>query len=111
MQLEREEADFKRICEKLKEEEAKDQQSQLKRQQNKLKYRQEIFRQVNEKERERGEMQRRAKNEYLAWQEKEKLREKNIQSVIQMKLEAMRNAHMPEKFIKDVEKQLKVPVK
>lgn len=53
-------------------------------------------------------MKRRNKNEYYAELEKEQQRNKNIKNVIAMKIKSMKDAKIPDKFIKDVERQLKV---
>lgn len=56
----------------------------------------------------RREMKRRARNEHFAEIEKDRLRSKNLKNVIKTKIQEMREAKVPEKFIKDVERQLDV---
>lgn len=44
-------------------------------------------------------------------QERERERQKNIQSVISSKISTMRRANIPDRFIKDVERNLDAPKK
>ncbi|XP_055854614.1 cilia- and flagella-associated protein 45 [Episyrphus balteatus] len=106
LQIARNEDDFQKIVENLKREEAKQAKIQEERLKNKDRYRDEIIRQMNDKENERRRKYERDQSEAIEWKEREKQREKNVRSVIQAKLASMRDANLPEKYIKDVERQM-----
>lgn len=55
---------------------------------------------------QKREKQRLERIEYMNEQEKEKERVKNIQAIIKAKIDGMRVAKIPEKFIKGCERQL-----
>lgn len=59
-----------------------------------------------EKEIARREERQANLKEFRTQQEIEKQRSINIQSIINRKIEEMRRAKIPEKFVKDVERQL-----
>ena len=62
---------------------------------------------MKEREFERREKQRLDRLEFAEQQDKEKERSKNIQTVIDAKIREMRMAKIPEKFVKEVERQLR----
>lgn len=68
----------------------------------------EIINQINQKEVARRSTKDFNRIEYNAARQKEEERSKNIKSIINRKINAMRQANIPEKFIKDVERQLYV---
>ncbi|XP_055903008.1 cilia- and flagella-associated protein 45-like [Eupeodes corollae] len=106
LQIARNEDDFQKLVEKLKREEAKQAKIEEERLKNKDRYRDEIIRQMNDKENERRKKYERDQSEAVEWMEQEKQRERNVRSVIQAKLASMRDANLPDKYIKDVERQM-----
>lgn len=108
IQIAREESEFQRTCQKLKSAEEMENKLAAARIVERDRYRNEILNQMNEREMVRRELGRKAKNEFNANQEAERNRQKNVQSAILNKIQDMRNNKVPEKFIKDVERQLNI---
>ncbi|XP_035779334.1 cilia- and flagella-associated protein 45-like isoform X2 [Anopheles albimanus] len=106
MQLARDELEHKKTIEKLKEEEAKEMNQKRKQLKLREKYREEIIQQMNLKDQERREKERIARNEQAALLESERKRDKNIKTIIANKIKMMKESQVPERFIKDVERQL-----
>lgn len=106
MQLARDELEHKKAIEKLKEEEAKEMEQKRKQLKLRERYREEIIQQMNLKEQERREKERIARNEQQAVLAAEKKRDKNIKTIIANKIKMMKESQVPERFIKDVERQL-----
>lgn len=67
----------------------------------------EIITQIEQKRLAKQENQIRIENEDARSKEQELLRQTNIKYVIAAKVNAMRGAKIPEKFVRDVERQLK----
>lgn len=61
---------------------------------------------MKQKEIQKRERQRLERIEFANEQEKEKERVKNIQTIIKAKIDGMRVAKIPEKFVKGCERQL-----
>ncbi len=61
---------------------------------------------MEQKEAQKRERQRLERIEFVSEQEKEKERVKNIQTIIKAKIHGMREAKIPEKFVKGCERQL-----
>lgn len=61
---------------------------------------------MKQKQIEKQEKQRLERIEFMNEQEKERERVKNIQTIIKAKIDGMRNAKIPEKFVKGCERQL-----
>lgn len=106
LQIARAEQDFNTLIERLKQEEAKDRKAQQERERKRAMYRLDIVRQMGDNEMQRRRLKELEKSQAEAWRESERLRDANIRAVINAKLAAMRDACLPEKYIKDVEKQL-----
>uniref|UniRef100_A0A1B0GD06 Cilia- and flagella-associated protein 45 n=1 Tax=Glossina morsitans morsitans TaxID=37546 RepID=A0A1B0GD06_GLOMM len=106
LQIARAEQDFNVLVERLKKEEEEDRKLDLERQRKRNCYRTDIIRQMGDKEMERRRLLDLERNEASAWRERERQRDANIKAVINAKLAAMRDACLPEKYIKDVEMQL-----
>lgn len=66
----------------------------------------EIISQIEQKEQNKRELRLRVKTETNLEQESEKLRQQNIKNVIAAKVKAMREANIPEQFVRNVERQL-----
>lgn len=106
MQIARDEMDHKKAIEKFKLEEMKEVDNAQKLLQLREKYREEIIRQINQKEQERREEERCLKKEHSMMQDLTKKRERNIKCTIANKIKMMKESEVPERFIKDVERQL-----
>uniref|UniRef100_A0A1I8N8R4 Cilia- and flagella-associated protein 45 n=1 Tax=Musca domestica TaxID=7370 RepID=A0A1I8N8R4_MUSDO len=106
LQIARAEQDFNVLIERLKNEEAKERKAQEERDRKRDMYRQDIIRQMGDNEMQRRRLKELEKAQADAWRESERQRDANIRAVINVKLSAMREACLPEKYIKDVEKQL-----
>uniref|UniRef100_A0A182NR23 Cilia- and flagella-associated protein 45 n=1 Tax=Anopheles dirus TaxID=7168 RepID=A0A182NR23_9DIPT len=106
MQLARDELEHKKAIEKLKVEEAKEMDQKRKQLKLRERYREEIIQQMNLKDQERREKERIARNEQQALFEAAKKRDKNIKTIISNKIKMMKESQVPERFIKDVERQL-----
>ncbi|XP_055627080.1 cilia- and flagella-associated protein 45 isoform X2 [Toxorhynchites rutilus septentrionalis] len=106
MQIARDEMDHRKAVEQLKHEEQKETDNVHKLLQLREKYREEIIRQINQKEQERREKERCLKKEHSMMQDLTKKREMNIKSTIANKIKIMKESKVPERFIKDVERQL-----
>ncbi|KAI9581478.1 cilia- and flagella-associated protein 45 [Glossina fuscipes] len=106
LQIARAEQDFNVLVERLKKEEEEDRKLDIERQRKRNCYRTDIIRQMGDKEMERRRLLDLERSEASAWRERERQRDANIKAVINAKLAAMRDACLPEKYIKDVETQL-----
>ncbi|XP_029728994.2 cilia- and flagella-associated protein 45 [Aedes albopictus] len=106
MQIARDELDHKKAVEKLKQEETKETETRKKQLRLRENYREEIIQQINLKEQERRELERCSKKEHAAMQEATKKRELAIKSTISNKIKMMKESRVPDRFIKDVERQL-----
>ncbi|XP_055712159.1 trichohyalin-like [Phlebotomus papatasi] len=107
-EIEKERADYAKVLEKLHAEEEREKSLDKQRHVERAKYRQEIIEQMKERECLRQKLRNQARDELNALREAEKSRELNIQQVISSKIQQMRSSKIPEKFIRDVERQLKV---
>ncbi|XP_053669728.1 cilia- and flagella-associated protein 45 [Anopheles nili] len=106
MQLARDELEHQKTVHKLKEDEVKEMEQKRKQLKLREKYREEIIQQMNLKEQERREKERIARLEQQNLKEEAKKRDKNIKIIIANKIKLMKESHVPERFIKDVERQL-----
>uniref|UniRef100_A0A1B0AVD9 Cilia- and flagella-associated protein 45 n=1 Tax=Glossina palpalis gambiensis TaxID=67801 RepID=A0A1B0AVD9_9MUSC len=106
LQVARAEQDFNELIQRLKKEEEEDGKLTLERQRKRNCYRMDIIRQMGDKEMERRRLLDLERSEASDWRERERQRDANIKAVINAKLAAMRDACLPEKYIKDVEMQL-----
>lgn len=106
LQIARAEQEFNTLIESLKEAEDKQKREDEQREQRRKCYRRDIIQQMGDNEMKRRSLQELEKAQALAWRESERQRDANIRAVITAKLNAMREACLPDKYIKDVEKQL-----
>lgn len=134
MQIARDEANFKEFMDKLRIEKEREEIRKKMRHDNKYKYRDDIISQMTQKQILKREAEDKARREQLAAVEAERQRElwvfttmhwrsstnflisvffhsfpffnRNIKHVIQTKIKEMKRNNIPEKFIKDVERQL-----
>uniref|UniRef100_A0A336MQV7 Cilia- and flagella-associated protein 45 n=1 Tax=Culicoides sonorensis TaxID=179676 RepID=A0A336MQV7_CULSO len=110
LELARDEMDFKTTVEKLKTEEQREKEQQKMKAIEKQLYREEIKNQMTERERKKKEEEAAAKKAFLDALEAEKNRERLVKNIIGLKIKQMKETRIPERFVKDVEKQLKVTV-
>ncbi|KAM7356116.1 cilia- and flagella-associated protein 45 [Cochliomyia hominivorax] len=106
LQIARAEQEFNTLIDSLKEAEAKQKQEDEQRERRRQCYRRDILQQMGDNEMKRRSLQELEKGQAMAWRESERQRDANIRAVITAKLNAMREACLPDKYIKDVEKQL-----
>ncbi|XP_065082511.1 cilia- and flagella-associated protein 45-like [Ochlerotatus camptorhynchus] len=106
MQIARDELDHKKAVEKFKQEEQKESETRKKHLRLRENYREEIIQQINQKEQERRELERCSIKEHTAMQEAIKKREMAVKSTISNKIKMMKESKVPDRFIKDVERQL-----
>ncbi|XP_037821738.1 cilia- and flagella-associated protein 45 [Lucilia sericata] len=106
LQIARAEQEFNTLIDTLKEAEAKQKREDELRECRRKCYRRDIIQQIGDNEMKRRSLQELEKNQASAWRESERQRDANIRAVITAKLNAMREACLPDKYIKDVEKQL-----
>lgn len=106
LQIARAEQEFKTLIDRLKEAEAKQKREDEERERRRKCYRRDIVQQMGDNEMKRRSLQELERSQASAWRDSERQREANIRAVINAKLNAMREACLPEKYIKDVEKQL-----
>ncbi|KAJ6634751.1 Cilia- and flagella-associated protein 45, partial [Pseudolycoriella hygida] len=106
IEMTRDKIEFDIALAKLMAEEAKEKEKQEKLLKEQEKYRAEIINQMKQKEFQKREKQRLERIEFMNEQEKEKERIKNIQMIIKSKIDGMRDAKIPEKFVRGCERQL-----
>lgn len=68
----------------------------------------EILKQIERKEKNKKEWRLRSRSEYDAVQREEETKQKTIKDVIFAKVNALRQANIPEDFIKKIECQLNI---
>ncbi|KAL7038093.1 hypothetical protein ACKWTF_009451 [Chironomus riparius] len=106
MQIARDEANFNEFMGKLRVEKDREELRKKLRSQTKCKYRDDIIAQIEQKKVKKREMEEKLKREKMALIDAERQREKNVKQVIETKVKDMKANNVPEKFIKDVERQL-----
>ncbi|XP_053686426.1 cilia- and flagella-associated protein 45 [Sabethes cyaneus] len=108
MQIARDEQDHKKAVEKFKQEEEREKENKEKKLQQREKYRTDIIWQINQKEIEYRELERASKKDHASMQENLKKREMLIKTTIANKIKVMKQSRVPDRFIKDLERQLKL---
>lgn len=106
LQIARAEKEFNTLINSLKEAEAKQRREDEERACRRRRYHHDIVQQMGDNEIKRRNLQELEKSQASEWRESERKRDANIRAVITAKVNAMRDACLPEKYIKDVEKQL-----
>ena len=106
LQIARAEQEFNTLIDSLKEAEAKQRREDEERACRRRCYHRDIVQQMGDNEMKRRSLQELEKSQASDWRESERKRDANIRAVITAKVNAMRDACLPEKYIKDVEKQL-----
>ncbi|XP_062136224.1 trichohyalin [Drosophila sulfurigaster albostrigata] len=101
------EEEFNKVLERMRDEEEKQRRLDREREERSQVYRRDLKQQMTEKEAERRRRADIEQDRMQKWLEQEQQRDANIKHVISSKIAAMRENCLPEKYLKEVEKQLK----
>lgn len=101
------EDEFNKVLERMRAEEEKQRKLDRERDQRSQDYRRDLRQQMCDKQEERRRRAAIEQERMQKWLEQERQREANIKQVISSKIAAMRDNCLPEKYLKEVEKQLK----
>ncbi|KAH8261145.1 hypothetical protein KR044_003928 [Drosophila immigrans] len=101
------EEEFNKVLERMRDEEEKQRRLDREREARSQVYRRDLKQQMTDKEAERRRRAEIEQDRLQKWLEQEQQRDANIKHVISSKIAAMRENCLPEKYLKEVEKQLK----
>ncbi|KAH8379555.1 hypothetical protein KR009_005567 [Drosophila setifemur] len=101
------EEEFTKVMDRMREEEEKQKAMDRRRDSQRQVYRQDLRQQMTDKQVERRRLAELEAARVQKWLEQEKQRDSNIRQVISAKIAAMRENCLPEKYLREVEKQLK----
>lgn len=101
------EEEFAKVMDRMREEEEKQKALDRQRDSERQVYRQDLRQQINDKQAERRRLSELEAERVQKWLDQEKQRDSNIRQVIGAKIAAMRENCLPEKYLREVEKQLK----
>ncbi|KAH8370831.1 hypothetical protein KR093_005143 [Drosophila rubida] len=101
------EHEFNKVLERMRDEEEKQRRLDREREARSQLYRRDLKQQMTEKEAERRRRTELEQERMQKWLEQEQQREANIKHVISSKIAAMRENCLPEKYLREVEKQLR----
>ncbi|EDV52759.1 cilia- and flagella-associated protein 45 [Drosophila erecta] len=99
--------EFAKVMNRMREEEEKQKVLDRQRDAQRQVYRQDLRQQMTDKQSERRRLAELEAGRVQKWLDQEKQRDANIQQVISAKIAAMRENCLPEKYLREVEKQLK----
>ncbi|XP_017042242.1 cilia- and flagella-associated protein 45 [Drosophila ficusphila] len=99
--------EFAKVMERMREEEEREKAVDRQRDAQRQAYRQDLRQQMSDKQAERRRLAEQEAARVRKWLDQEKQRDANIQAVISAKIAAMRENCLPEKYLREVEKQLK----
>lgn len=99
--------EFAKVMDRMREEEEKQKVMDRQRDAQRQAYRQDLRQQMTDKQAERRRLAEQEAGRVQKWLDHEKQRDVNIQQVINAKIAAMRDNCLPEKYLREVEKQLK----
>ncbi|XP_017004251.2 cilia- and flagella-associated protein 45 [Drosophila takahashii] len=99
--------EFAKVMERMRKEEEKEKALDRQRESQRQLYRQDLRQQMTDKQAERRRLAEMEAVRVQKWLEQEKQRDANIRQVISAKIAAMRENCLPEKYLREVEKQLK----
>lgn len=85
----------------------KEAEKRRKRKEEALKHRKDLLKQVDVKERERIQEHKHKFEEGYALKKEREIRDKHIKATIRDKISKLRSSNIPEKYVGDVERQLK----
>ncbi|BFF96851.1 cilia- and flagella-associated protein 45 [Drosophila madeirensis] len=101
------EEEFNKVMYRMREEEEKQKGLDQQRDSQRLVYRKDLKQQMTDKAEERRRLAKLEAGRVQKWLEHEQQRDANIKQVISAKIASMRENCLPEKYLKEVEKQLK----
>ncbi|XP_064545008.1 cilia- and flagella-associated protein 45 [Drosophila montana] len=101
------EQDFNKLLVRMRDEEDKQKRLDRDRDLRTQTYRRDLKQQMTDRQEERRRLADIERERMQKWLEEDRLRDANIKQVISSKIAAMRNNCLPEKYLKEVEKQLK----
>ncbi|XP_034655242.1 cilia- and flagella-associated protein 45 [Drosophila subobscura] len=101
------EEEFNKVMYRMREEEEKQKALDQQRDSQRLVYRKDLKQQMTDKAEERRRLAKLEAGRVQKWLEHEQQRDANIKQVISAKIASMRENCLPEKYLKEVEKQLK----
>ncbi|XP_068149327.1 cilia- and flagella-associated protein 45 [Drosophila tropicalis] len=101
------EEDFNKVMDRMREEEEKQKCIDRQRESQRRLYQRDLKQQMTDKEAERRRISEIEQTRVKQWLQNEQQRDANIKQVISSKIAAMRENCLPEKYLKEVEKQLK----
>ncbi|KAH8360375.1 hypothetical protein KR200_003629 [Drosophila serrata] len=99
--------EFAKVMDRMREEEEKQKALDRQRDAQRQMYRKDLRQQMTDKQEERRRLADQEAGRVQKWLDQEKQRDANIQQVISAKIAAMRENCLPEKYLREVEKQLK----
>ncbi|XP_017123006.2 cilia- and flagella-associated protein 45 [Drosophila elegans] len=99
--------EFAKVMDRMREEEDKQRAMDRQRDAQRQAYRQDLRQQMTDKQTERRRLAELEAGRVQKWLDQEKQRDANIRQVISAKIAAMRDHCLPEKYLREVEKQLK----
>ncbi|XP_017138732.1 cilia- and flagella-associated protein 45 [Drosophila miranda] len=101
------EEEFNKVMDRMREEEDKQKALDRQRDSQRQAYRKDLKQQMTDKAEERRRLAKIEAARVQKWLDQEQQRDTNIKQVISSKIAAMRENCLPEKYLKEVEKQLK----
>ncbi|EDW19692.1 cilia- and flagella-associated protein 45 [Drosophila mojavensis] len=101
------EEDFNKLLTRMRDEEEKQKRLDQEREQRTQAYRRDLKQQMTDRQEERRRLTEIEHERMQKWMEQERQRDANIKQVITSKIASMRDNCLPEKYLQDVEKQLK----
>ncbi|KAH1007192.1 cilia- and flagella-associated protein 45 [Dendroctonus ponderosae] len=109
--LARDEEDFKKVAKVQHELHQKDLEKLAKKKDEIAQHRKELLRQINEKERERINWQQERFEDGKAQRMEFVLKDKSVEDYLKQKIEKLKEHNVPDNYIKDIERQLKLAAK
>ncbi|CAH2000883.1 unnamed protein product [Acanthoscelides obtectus] len=106
--LARDEEDFKKVATVQKELHEKDKEKQRKKKAQIENHRKELLKQINEKERERIYYQQEKFEDGTAQRLEIEIRDRNVEEYLKNKVKGLKDMNIPEKYVADIERQLKL---
>lgn len=101
------EEDFNKLLTRMRDEEEKQKRLDHEREQRTQAYRRDLKQQMTDRKEERRRLTDIEHERMQKWMDQERQRDANIMQVISSKIASMRDNCLPEKYLQDVEKQLK----
>ncbi|EDV97178.1 trichohyalin [Drosophila grimshawi] len=101
------EEEFNKLLERMRKEEEKQKRLDREREMRSQTYRRDLRQQMTDRQEERRRLQDIEQDRMHKWLEQERQRDANIKQVISSKIAAMRENCLPDKYLKEVEKQLR----